>query len=156
MNFSKWSNIIKIILLNIVEEIERRINEKNGVETSDTFSSSLYTSLKFIVLEQVDGLVDEVVSYTKTQVNELSDLVARKTSVILASMVYILILLGLVFLAFIFCAFTLALYLGEILGKTYYGFLITSGAIILISIFIYLWGHQSIAAKIKNHLLKLI
>ena len=31
MNFSKWANIIKIILLKVVEELERRINEKNGV-----------------------------------------------------------------------------------------------------------------------------
>ena len=156
MNFSKWSNIIKIVLLKIIEEIERRINEKNGVESTDTFSSSLYTSLKFIILEQVDGLVDEVVSYTKLQVNELSDLIARKTSVILASLVHILIVVGLFFLSFIFCAFTLALYLGELLGKTYYGFLITTVAIIVTFFIIYIYGHQSIATRIKNHLLKLI
>ena len=93
MNFSKWANIIKIILLKVVEELERRINEKNGVTSSDDFSSSLYTSLKFIVLEQVDGLVDEAVNYTKKQVNDLSNLIAEKTSVILASLVYILICL---------------------------------------------------------------
>ncbi len=155
MNFSKWSNLIKIILLKFVEEIERRVNEKNGVEKSDTFSSSLYTSLKFIVLDQVDGLVDEIVSYTKIQVNDLSELIAKKTSIILASLVYVLILVGLIFLAFIFFALTLALYLSEILGKSYYGFLVTAGIIIIITIIMYLWGHKSIAGKIKNHLMKL-
>jgi hypothetical protein len=154
MNFSKWSNIIKIILLKILEEIERRINQKNGVESSDTFSTSLYTSLKFIVLEQVDGLVDEVVKYTKLQVNDLADLIARKTSAILASMVYILILLGLVALAFVFVAITLSLYLGDILGHTYYGFLITACFVILLSMIIYIWGQKAIAIYIKNQLLK--
>jgi hypothetical protein len=156
MNFSKWANIIKLILLKIVEELERRINEKNGVDTSDTFSQSLYTSLKFIVLEQVDGLVDEVVSYSKTQINTLSDLIAQKMSVILASLVYVLILLGLLFLMFIFFTVSLALYLGDVLGQNYYGFLITAGFILLITTVIYFLGHKSIATSIKNQILKLI
>ena len=156
MDFNKWTNIIKIILLKIVEELERRINEKNGVSSSDTFSSSLYTSLKFIVLEQVDGMVNEVVTYSKKQVNELSTLIAQKTSVILASLVYVLILVGMLMLTFIFFAFTFALYLGDVLGKNYYGFLITGGIVAILTLVMYAWGHQSITNKIKKHLTKLI
>jgi hypothetical protein len=156
MDFNKWTSVLKIILLKIVEEIERRINEKNGVTASDSFSSSVYTSLKFIVLEQVDGLVDEVVSYSKKQINELSSLIAMKTSIILASLVYVLILVGMAMLTFIFFAITFAIYLGDVLGKTYYGFLITGGIVALITLLIYLWGHQSIANRIKNHLIRMI
>lgn len=156
MDFNKWTNIVKIILLKIVEEIERRINEKNGVATSDSFNSSLYTSLKFIILEQVDGLVDEAISYSKKQINELTSLIALKISIILASLVYVLILVGMVMFSFIFFAITFAIYLGDVLGKTYYGFLITGGIIAVITSMIYLWGHQSISNRIKSHLTKMI
>ncbi len=156
MNFSKWANIIKIILLKVVEELERRINEKNGVTSSDDFSSSLYTSLKFIVLEQVDGLVDEAVSYTKKQVNDLSNLIAEKTSVILASLVYILILVGMIFLTFIFLAISLSLYLGTLLDSNFFGFLITTGFTLMVTLIIFYKGHDTIARGIKNHLTHLV
>ena len=156
MNFSKWANIIKIILLKVVEELERRINEKNGVTSSDDFSSSLYTSLKFIVLEQVDGLVDEAVSYTKKQVNDLSNLIAEKTSVILASLVYILILVGMIFLTFIFLAISLSIYLGTLLDSNFFGFLITTGFTLMVTLIIFYKGHDTIARGIKNHLTLLV
>lgn len=156
MNFSKWANIIKIILLKVVEELERRINEKNGVTSSDDFSSSLYTSLKFIVLEQVDGLVDEAVNYTKKQVNDLSNLIAEKTSVILASLVYILILVGMIFLTFIFLAISLSLYLGTLLDSNFFGFLITTGFTLMVTLIIFYKGHDTIARGIKNHLTLLV
>jgi len=156
MNFSKWANIIKVILLKVVEELERRINEKNGVAASDDFSTSIYTSLKFIVLEQVDGLVDEAVNYTKKQVNILSTLIAEKTSVILASLVYVLILVGMIFLTFIFLAIALSLYLGSILGNNYFGFLITGGFSVLLTLIIFFKGHDTLSRGIKNHLTKLV
>ncbi|MBK8346656.1 MAG: hypothetical protein IPL08_03205 [Saprospiraceae bacterium] len=156
MNLNKWANIIKVILLKVVDELEKRINERNGVDTTDHFSSSLYTSLKFIVLEQVDGLVDEAVSYTKHQVNDLSSLIAQKTSVILASLVYVLILLGMVFLSFIFFALALSLFIGHQLGNNYLGFLITGGIILIICIIVYVWGPTSIARGIKNRIISML
>lgn len=155
MDFSKWTSIIKMILLKVIDEVERRINEKNGT-TTDSFASSIYGSIKFIVMDQVDGLVDDVVNYTKKQINDLSTLVAEKTAAILASMVYVLILVGLFFLAFIFFAVALSLYLGSVLGNNYYGFLICGGVTLLLLITLYYKGHKSIAEKVKNHLIKLM
>ena len=137
MNFSKWANIIKIILLKVVEELERRINEKNGVASSD-------------------DLVDEAVSYTKKQVNDLSNLIAEKTSVILASLVYILILVGMIFLTFIFLAISLSLYLGTLLDSNFFGFLITTGFTLMVTLIIFYKGHDTIARGIKNHLTHLV
>lgn len=144
-----------MILLKVIDEIERRINEKNGT-TTDSFASSIYTSVKFIVMDQVDGLVDDVVKYTKKQINDLSTLVAEKTAAILASMVYVLILVGLFFLAFIFFAVAFSLYLGSMLGNNYYGFLISGGVTLFLLLIIYYTGHKSIAARVKNHLIKLM
>jgi hypothetical protein len=156
MNLSKWANITKVILLKVVEEIERRINEKNGRDGSDHLSSSIYTSLKFIILEQVDGLVDDVIVYTRKQINDLSTLIAEKTAIILASVVYILLLLGFIFLAFIFFAIALSLYLGSVLGQNYMGFIITGAITALITIILYLKGHKTISGNIKRHLTNLI
>lgn len=156
MNFSKWANILKIILLKIVEEIERRINEKNGVQASDGISSSIYTSLKFIVLDQVDSLVDDAVSFTKKQINDLSTILAEKTAAILASVVYIILLIGLVLLVFILFIIALSLYLGTIFGHHYIGFLISGGLMFILTGILFFTGHKSISAKIKKQLLSLI
>jgi hypothetical protein len=156
MNFNKWANILKIILLKIVEEIERRINLKNGVDTSDSFSSSLYTSLKFIVLDQVDGLVDEVIGYSKSQVHSLSDMIAQKVSILLSSLVYVLIMMALIGIAFLFFSITLSLYLGDVLGKTYLGFMITGGFTLFLIVILYFIGHKSIAQAIKKQLTKMM
>ncbi len=157
MNFSKLPSIIKLILLKIIEEIEIRINAKRGVDGDQAnFASSVYTSLKFIVLDQVDVIVDDAVGYAKKQVNELATLIAQKISVILASLVHILVIVGLIFVAFTFFAIAISLYLGDLLGNTYWGFLITGTATLLLCIIIYLKGHKSISEKIKTHLLELL
>jgi len=154
MNFSKWTNILKLILLKIVEELERRINEKNGVDTTDSFSASLYTSLKFIVLEQVDGMVDEVVNYTKKQIHSISDLLALRVAQILGSLVYVLLILALVGLVFLFLMITLAVYLGGILGQMYLGFLLTSGIVLIILLGTWHWAKKSITQHIKSILME--
>lgn len=157
MNFSKLPSIIKLILLRIIEEIELRINAKRSVDGDEAnFASSVYTTLKFIVLDQVDVIVDDAVGYAKKQVNELANLIAQKTSVILASLVYVFIILGLLFMVFAFFAIALALYLGDVLGNPYWGFLIIGFVTIILIIILYNVGHNSISVRIKKHLLKLI
>jgi len=157
MNFSKLPSIIKLILLRIIEEIELRINAKRSVDGDEAnFASSVYTTLKFIVLDQVDVIVDDVVGYAKKQVNELANLIAQKTSVILASLVYVFIILGLLFIVFTLFGIALSLYLGELLGKPYFGFLITGCITLLLCIIVYMRGRKTISERIKNHLLKLL
>lgn len=156
MEFNKWANILKVILLRIVDELERRINERNGVEASDSFSTTLYSSLRFIVLEQVDGLVDEAVGYTRKQVHDLSTLIADKTAGVLASLVYVLILLGLAALVFLFLAIALSLWLGDVLGSPFYGFLITGGITLLLVLIIYFTGHKKIAGSIRRRLVSMM
>lgn len=157
MDFKKWSNIIRIILLKIVEELEGRAKEKTTTTgTHSLFNDSLYSSLKFIVLEQVDSLVDEAVTFTKKQINDLALLVAQKVAMILASLVYVLVLLAVALLAFLFLCIALAMYLGELLGASYWGFLIVGGFVLLIFIFIYMTGRSQLMVKIKKSLLEFI
>lgn len=156
MDFSKWSNVIKLILLRIIDEIEKRINEKNSLADSGSFGSSLYNSLKFVVLDQVDGLADEVVGYTKKQVHDLSNIVVKKISVVLSSMLYVIILIILGLVAFAFIAIAFSLFIGKLLQNEYLGFLISGGLVILITLIVWKWGRERIAKKVNAFLTKSI
>lgn len=156
MDFKKWGNIIRIILLKIVEELENKSKEKANTDSNTLFNDTLYSSLKFIVLEQVDSLVDEAVTFTKKQINDLALLVAQKVAVILASLVYILALLAVAFVAFIFLSIALALYLGELLGHHYWGFLLVGMIVIIIYLLIYWTGRSKLMQSIKAKLLDLV
>lgn len=156
MDFKKWGNIIRIILLKIVEELEGRAKEKSNTESGSLFNDSLYSSLKFIVLEQVDSLVDEAVTFTKKQINDLAVLVAQKVAMILASLVYVLVLLAIALLAFIFMSVSLAMYLGELMGAGYWGFLTVGVMIVFLFIFIYVTGRSQLMVRIKRSLLEFI
>ncbi|MBK9736782.1 MAG: phage holin family protein [Saprospiraceae bacterium] len=156
MNFSKLTSLLKLILLKLVEEIERRINEKNGVDGKDGFTSSLYTSLKFIVLDQVDDIVDQTVAYTKKQIDDLANIIVSKTSIILSSLVYILIFVGIIFLTYMFFAISLALFLGDMFSSNYIGFLIVGGINVLILIMLHFWGKKAIAGSIQKQLSKIV
>lgn len=150
MNFSKWTNIIKIFLLKLIDELEKRLNDRQGIAESDTFKSSLYSSVKFLILEQVDDLAEEVAGYAKKQVHELAHVISKKLSVVLASLVYVFILLALSIIAFLFLSLSLSMYLGDLLGKSYYGFLVTGVMFIIITLIIWKWSRKSISEKIQD------
>lgn len=150
MNFSKWTNIIKVFLLRLIDELEMRLNEKQGIASSDSFKTSLYSSVKFLILEQVDDLAEEVSGYAKKQVHELANVISQKLSVVLASLVYVFIILALSIIAFLFLALSLSMYLGELLGKPYYGFLVTGMIFIVTTWIIWKWSRKSISEKINE------
>ncbi len=153
MNNSKWANILKITLLKIVEEIEKYIKTKVSQDENVLgISSSLFTSLKFVVLEQTDGLINEVTGFTKKQINELADIVAKKTADILASVIHIIILLILAAFTLIFLSISAALYLGELTGKTYIGFLIIGGIITIMSLIVWKFSQKRLSELIKSHI----
>lgn len=154
MNFSKWNNLIKVFLIRLIDEIENRLNGRHGETESNSFKSSLYASVKILLLGQIDKLTDEVTNYARNQVNSLATVVAQKLSVVLSSLIYVLILVGLSIIGFMFIAISLSLYLGEILGKTYYGFLAMGILVIIITIMIGKWSQKTISEKIKDFITK--
>lgn len=152
MQFSKLPSIIKIILLKIVEEIERRIQEKNENKDEPSFANSVFTSLKFIVIDQVDHVMEDAVLYVKKQIDDLSLILARKISIILASLLYIIILLALFLLVLIFLLTALSLYLGDVLGSNALGFLSTALIVVVFIFVMFLIGQNRISSAIQNYL----
>ena len=156
MDFSKWTNIIKVILLRLIDELERRINVRKGTDKSDTFTSSLYSSVKFLMLEQIDELAGEVTGYAKKQVHTLAAIIVQKLASVLSSLVYILILVTLSVIVFLFLAIALSMYLGDILGKPYYGFLISAAFFAIVTWIVLKWSQKRISEQIKDFITKQI
>jgi hypothetical protein len=156
MDFSKWSGILKLFLLRLVDELEKYLNKKNGQEGSPTMASALFQSMKFIILEQVDGLVNQAVDYTKKQIEELSSMLAKKLSVLLASMVYLMMIMGISLLGYIFLMISLSIYIGEIAGSLTLGFLYVGLANFGVAALVYRLGREPLQNKIREHLEKLL
>lgn len=152
MEFSKWAGVIKLILLKVVDEIERRVSARTGTKPDDPITGSLYNSLKLIIMDQVDHLVGEAVSYTKKQIDELALVVSRKVSAIVASLVYILILLAMVLLIIMFLLVSASLYIGELLDSQALGFLCTGLGAGILTYIIFKYGHGFLHRKIMAHL----
>lgn len=53
----------------------------------------------------------------------------------------------------IFASIALALWLGELLGKSYYGFLSVAGLYILLGVIIYFVLHKAIKRKVSNSII---
>ncbi|MCZ2101757.1 MAG: phage holin family protein [Chitinophagales bacterium] len=156
MNFSKWTNIIKVLLLRLIDELERRINEKQGVDSSDSFKTSLYSSVKFLMLEQIDDLAGEVTGYARKQIHDLATTIVQKLAHVLSSLVYVLIMVILLIIVFLFLTIALSIYLGELLGHPYYGFLISAAIFGILTLILSKWGQITISEKIKAFINKQI
>jgi hypothetical protein len=152
MDFSKWTGVIKLILLKVVDEIERRVSKKTGSSSDDPITGSLYNSLKLIIMDQVDHLVGEAVSYTKKQIDELALVVSQKVSAIMASLVYILILLAMILLIVTFLLVSASLYIGELLESQALGFLCMGIIAAILTYLIAQRGHGYLRRKILSHL----
>jgi hypothetical protein len=156
MDFSKWSGILKLFLLRLVDEIEKYVNKKNGQESTPTFASAFYQSMKFVVLEQVDGLVNQAVDYARRQIEELSSLLARKLSVLLASVVYLMVLSGILLLAFVFLMISLSLFVGEKINSYPLGFLYTGIGNMIIGWVVFRFGKEPLQNKFRQHMESLL
>lgn len=152
MDFTKWTGVLKLFLLNLVDEVEKYINKKNGQESSPTLASALFNSMKFILLEQVDGLINQAVEYARNQIEELSSLLAKKLSVLLASMVYILVLMGILMLAYIFMMISLCIYMGDQVGSTALGFLYVGAGNLVVAFLVFRFGKEPLQNRFRTYM----
>jgi hypothetical protein len=101
----------------------------------------------------VDPLIERVEQYGKTSF-ELLKLKSLDKTADVSSAVISRLILGVVLLLFTLTLNTaIALWLGDLLGKTYYGFLIVAAFYALAGIIIY-FLHPPIKARINNAIIK--
>jgi hypothetical protein len=104
----------------------------------------------------IESLFEKATEYGKTSL-ELAKLKALdKTTDVVSSMVPHSIVLILLATFLLFLNLGLALWLGDILGKAFYGFFVVAAFYILAGIFIHFILHDSIKKRVGNYLVKII
>jgi len=100
------------------------------------------------------SLAEKAVDYGKTSLRLAKLRAVSKTSEVVSTSAAhaVVILFGLSFMLFL--GIGLALWLGELLGKSYYGFLIVATAYGLIGVFIHLFLHKWIKKITSDHLVE--
>jgi len=107
-------------------------------------------------IDQMEDLVEKVKSYTLTNVEivklkSIEILIDLTNSLIVKITFFLMILLFLLFVNI-----GLALYLGEILGKVYYGFFIVSGFYLLVGVICYFFLLKWIKKPVSEAIIRKI
>lgn len=102
----------------------------------------------------IELLFERVEEYGKTTY-ELSKLKLLKTTTVVApSLISRLIVVFVILLFTLFFTMGVALYLGELLGKLYYGLFIISAFYLIVGIVFYFFLHKWIKKPISNLIIK--
>lgn len=104
----------------------------------------------------IEVLFEKVESYTKTTIELYRLRAIDKVTDVFATVASALIIAVIVALFFILISIGLALYLGELLGKSYYGFFALGGFYALISLIIAMNRHSWLEIKLNDFLINQI
>lgn len=102
----------------------------------------------------VESLIDRVKSYVETRIDLLRLKAIDKSSSLLSMLISLFIVILFAFLAFILLNVGIALLLGDLLGKSYYGFFIVGGFYIITGLVIFKFHDKWIKTPIANSMIK--
>jgi hypothetical protein len=100
------------------------------------------------------SLIDIATDYGETSIELVKLKVVDKTTDIVSSLIPFSIVLVLILSFLLFLNLGIAFWLGDIFGKTAYGFLVVSGFYIFIAIFIRLFLYKWIKRLVGDYLVK--
>ena len=101
----------------------------------------------------IEMLFEKAENYTRTTI-ELAKLHAiDKTSDVVSSLISKLAVSLVVVLFLFFLTIGLSLWIGELLGKSYYGFFVTSAVYFLISVLLYYNKNRWVKMPISNYII---
>lgn len=101
-------------------------------------------------MDRLEPLFERVEDYAKTSYELYKLKTIDKSASIISSIVYGGIIITLFSIFFVIINIGIAIWLGDILGKMYYGFLSVGGFYGIIGGIIYLFMHKSIKKHISN------
>jgi hypothetical protein len=102
----------------------------------------------------LESLVDRATDYGKTSYELVKLKAVDKGSDVISSVIPHTIVLILVASFMLFFNLGLAFWLGEILGRLFYGFFIVAGFYILVGLIIHLFMHKQLKEIIRNNVIK--
>ncbi|MEX0988508.1 MAG: hypothetical protein WD052_13600 [Bacteroidales bacterium] len=104
-------------------------------------------------VKMLESLIEKAEDYGKSGIELVKLKVVDKTSEIISSMIPYTVVFLLIASFLIFLNLGLAFWLGDILGKTYFGFFIVAAFYILTGSIFYLFFHKRIKSYICNSLI---
>jgi hypothetical protein len=102
----------------------------------------------------LESLVDRVTDYGKTSYELVKLQAVDKSSDVVSSVIPHTVVLILVSSFMLFFNLGLALWLGEILGKLFYGFFIVAAFYVLVGLVVHLFMHKQLKEIIRNYVIK--
>ena len=102
----------------------------------------------------IEKLLERVVEYGKTSAELLKLKALDKASDVFSSLVLRSVAIILIASFMLFLNFGLAFWLGEIIGKSYYGFFLVGGFYILIFVVIFLFMRKWIIRITRDYIIK--
>lgn len=102
----------------------------------------------------IESLFERAEAYGKTSLKLLKLKAIDKSSELISTIMSWLIVIIVAALFFIILNIGIALWLGEILGKTYYGFFIVAGIYAVLGVIFILWAKKYINNSIISKMLK--
>ena len=101
----------------------------------------------------LETLIERVEDFSKTSIELFKLKAIDKTSEIISNLAAWLIVIILVALFFMILNIGIALWIGEMLGKSYYGFFILAGFYAVLAIIVLIFSNQWIRKPLRNSII---
>ena len=102
----------------------------------------------------VESLIDRVKIYVETRIELLRLKAIDKSSSFLSLLISMIIVILMSFIFIILFSVGLALLIGEMLGKTYYGFFIVAGFYLLVGLILFAFRNKLLKTPIADSMIK--
>ncbi len=102
----------------------------------------------------VESLIDRVKSYVETRIDLLKLKAIDKSSSVFSLVIAMLVVILIGFIFLMLLNIGIALLLGELMGKTYYGFLIVAVFYVVIGLVIFSFKDKWLKMPIANSMIK--
>lgn len=104
--------------------------------------------------KSIESLLERAVDYGKTSYEIVKLKTLDKTSDVVSTIIPHSIVFVLFASFMLFINFGLAMWLGEVLGKTYFGFLVVAGFYMITGLIIHFFFHKGIKNLVWNYIVK--
>jgi hypothetical protein len=102
----------------------------------------------------IEALIERVKSYVETRIDLLKLKAIDKSSSFLSLLITMIVVILVSFIFFIFINIGIALYLGDLLGKSYYGFFIVAGFYLIAGLVLFSLREKLLKTPIINAMIK--
>ena len=102
----------------------------------------------------IEALIERVKSYVETRIDLFKLKAIDKSSSFLSLLITMIVVILVSFIFFIFINIGIALYLGDILGKSYYGFFIVAGFYLIAGLVLFSLRGKLLKTPIVNAMIK--